>query len=783
MKIKEIQFSNGRSVFLSGDAPSLHPGNDTLLLISNIIKLNIIKTAYVLVPADKFDSTKSAFEQYFPGLHLIILDAAKIQSADMDYVASAIEGIKNSIKTANSLLLFSDKTEVPFLYCLRINPVNPAVPGKLSGIDAAGKAYIKKYIEYIKNKKEAFFENDRESPLKSGFSIRKKLISIISLIVIFSLGTVILLASYLYKNYSEILIQEYNLSLARLIGKSMEDRFTDIIYRTSQISTVLQKTSKITQPQIKDSFFRDNKDIVVIANASIKSGKIMLDGFFANSLYLNEYRIDSEKLKNEIVNNSSITAKAFSGKESIRNVSTDFGFPAVSIAFPAANNSATVVYLSSASLLEVFQHTRQTELIELFIVSPDGSAIAHSNDEQVNKEMNLSEIPIVNSMFSSQSSNGSKKYIMNGVEYLGSYQTIELFDLGIVSTVESSKIMEAVHTIQYRNILIMLLILTIAVLLIYFFSKTISIPIIRLAKATMQIEHGNYDISVPVTTNDEIGILTKSFSAMARGLREKEIIKEAFGKFVNPKIAEKAISGGLKLGGENRIATIFFSDIRGFTNMSEKLEPHEIVVVLNRYFTKMIECVNVSGGIVDKFIGDAIMAHWGAIEVNSSDAFNSVKAALLMRKALLELNRIFAQENKPIIKIGCGINTGPVIAGQIGSEERHEYTVIGDAVNLASRIEYLNKNFGTDILISDSTAQLVREQFLLVEMPEVMIRGKEKPQIVHAVLGYKNDAETPKSLTELRSFLGIEFDTVQAQQEFAKPSDELIGKMGANDEN
>ena len=173
----------------------------------------------------------------------------------------------------------------------------------------------------------------------------------------------------------------------------------------------------------------------------------------------------------------------------------------------------------------------------------------------------------------------------------------------------------------------------------------------------------------------------------------------------------------------------------------------------------MVECVEKTNGAVDKFIGDAVMAHWGTAYTAGSpaeDAFNCVKAALMMRTSLHDLNATRAKNDpgNPDIRIGCGINSGIVTAGQLGSEQRMEYTVIGDPVNLASRAEALNKPMGTDILITENTWELVGDKFITEEMPSVTVKGKEKPVRIFAVVNMKNVAG-PKTMKEVRTLLGI----------------------------
>jgi adenylate cyclase len=173
--------------------------------------------------------------------------------------------------------------------------------------------------------------------------------------------------------------------------------------------------------------------------------------------------------------------------------------------------------------------------------------------------------------------------------------------------------------------------------------------------------------------------------------------------------------------------------------------------------------VEKTGGVVDKFIGDAVMAVWGApLSAGSpaQDAFNCVKAALMMRTALYQFNQGRGGDKKPRIRIGCGINTGDVVAGQIGSNRRREYTVIGDAVNLASRTEALNKPLGTDILITENTCALIGKYLITEEMPAITVKGKEKPVRMFAVVNFRKGTEQepargPQTLAEVRRLLGI----------------------------
>ncbi|MCL2473007.1 MAG: adenylate/guanylate cyclase domain-containing protein, partial [Treponema sp.] len=225
--------------------------------------------------------------------------------------------------------------------------------------------------------------------------------------------------------------------------------------------------------------------------------------------------------------------------------------------------------------------------------------------------------------------------------------------------------------------------------------------------------------------------------------------------------------GEIKPGGQPKLATIFFSDMRGFTEKSthftEKFGDEassRIVLWLNDYFTRMVDCILKTGGVVDKFDGDALMAHWGTIYTSGSperDAFNCIFSALMMRKSLYELNKTRSPEDwsNPPIQIGCGISTGIVTAGQIGSEVRMDYTVIGDPVNLASRAEELNKSLATDILITEDTWNLVKDQFITEEMPTVKLKGKDTLTRIFAVINFSKIDKWPYTLSDVRRLLGI----------------------------
>jgi adenylate cyclase len=270
-------------------------------------------------------------------------------------------------------------------------------------------------------------------------------------------------------------------------------------------------------------------------------------------------------------------------------------------------------------------------------------------------------------------------------------------------------------------------------------------PVHRLLAGTAAVERGALDTVIPVTSRDEIAQLTRSFNSMVGELRLKAQIRETFGKYVDPRI----VSGLLDrpeltdAKGSRREMTIFFCDMKGFTEFSEGMTPAALVNVLNRYMTVMSEPVRHNNGIIDKYLGDGIMAFWGPPFTGAEEQAGLACVAALDQLAVLSAFRSELPEltglkrGFPDIDIRIGIATGDVVAGSIGSEQTRNYTVIGDAVNLAARLEGANKVYGTRVLISEATNRLAAASIETREIDTVLVVGKTEPQRIFELLGHK----------------------------------------------
>lgn len=266
-------------------------------------------------------------------------------------------------------------------------------------------------------------------------------------------------------------------------------------------------------------------------------------------------------------------------------------------------------------------------------------------------------------------------------------------------------------------------------------ARRVTKPVIRLAHIAGQISEGHYELIGDVKRSDEFGTLAVTFDNMVRGLIERDQVRSLLGKVVSPAVAMELLSRKIELGGEEREISILFSDIRGFTSLAEVHSPSTTLAMLNTYLTEMSALVDKNEGVVDKYIGDAVMALFGAPIRNPDDPQHAIATALAMVKALPALNEVFSAQGWPPLEIGIGVHTGNVVAGNIGSSSRLNYTVLGDNVNLASRLESLCKKYQVAIIASDVT---MRRCPLVAfrELDLVRVKGKQQAVGVYQAVDY-----------------------------------------------
>ena len=264
-------------------------------------------------------------------------------------------------------------------------------------------------------------------------------------------------------------------------------------------------------------------------------------------------------------------------------------------------------------------------------------------------------------------------------------------------------------------------------------AREVSSATTSLVRSMKRVEGGELDVHLDVTTTDEFADMYEGFNRMTKGLVERERLHDAFGRYVGEAIAEDIMRRGVSMGGATVNAAVLFADIRGFTEMSERMTPTEVVGLLNRYTAAMEPAILDAGGFINKFGGDSLLAIFGAPVPQPDHAERAVQAALGMREALAVFNDREKAEGRRELRIGVGVNCGEMVAGSVGTLNRMEYTVIGDVVNVAARIQALNKEWGTDILVSAEVFDRVKDRVKARAMPPASVQGKSAPLQVYAL--------------------------------------------------
>lgn len=377
-----------------------------------------------------------------------------------------------------------------------------------------------------------------------------------------------------------------------------------------------------------------------------------------------------------------------------------------------------------------------------FLSDRRGILLAHQNEQLALLRKNFRSMPVVQLAF--ESTLPQKQISFEDTETaepsIGAYVKNLAFGTTVVTTIQKKIVLEPAENVKREAIKMAGYMISGALILIFLFSVTLTSPIEKLAGLIQHVARGDFNIKAKhlVKSHDEVGDLAAAFDNMTEGLKERDKVKNLFSKFHGSSVAEDLLKNDIGVGGQNKQVTVFFSDIRGFTSFSEQRTPEEVVQMLNEYFEVMVSIINKNYGVVDKFIGDAIMAVWGAPHSSGRDTQNAVNACLEMRKALLELNQKRQNKGQPPLMIGMGLHAGPAISGTIGSSERMEYTVIGDTVNMTSRIESSTKAFGTDLLISEAVYEKVQDEFAGEVAGSAEVKGKAEPIKLYKVIGFRH---------------------------------------------
>lgn len=327
--------------------------------------------------------------------------------------------------------------------------------------------------------------------------------------------------------------------------------------------------------------------------------------------------------------------------------------------------------------------------------------------------------------------------------FLSGYAPIYASDGTYVATLgvnlSAADVQEQLGYLALVGFACLLFTLVVGFIIATFLSQSISFSIEEICHYVRRIGQGNLKVRIPVHSEDEFSLLSKTINHMTTSLEAHERLKRNFVRYVSKHVLDKILKGDSKINlkGERRRITVLFSDIREFTRLSEKLTPEEVVSILNEYLARMLDVIFAHNGTLDKFMGDGLMVEFGAPLEDPEQEKNALSTAIAMQKALQELCAKWEQQGRPSLKMGIGVHTGYAVVGDIGSEKRMEYTAIGDTVNVASRLEKMTKEYGVDILVSETTMERIQGEFSVKSLGPVKLVGRETPIGVYTIDGLK----------------------------------------------
>lgn len=613
------------------------------------------------------------------------------------------------------------------------------------------------------------------------FPLGVKLAIIIGTIVLVSLGCVTFLNSHFIGQDVKITAENNNLTINSRSAGTVDDRLSTVRSNVFQLLDLMNvvsggRSSSLAR-QAEAFFFERNQDIAAVniltgedfksSARSAKESSIINNRFFISN------EIDVSSLENFIEASTQQINRSCMGETIALNASPFFNIPVMALFFPWKENGLDQTCVITFSIENMLDILGTDSVNTTFILNDSAELLCHPDTEKVLIGESYKNYPLVAAMLRNNESNSDSRQIPFSVidenkkktDYFGAYQKLSIGDITVLTTVPVDSILEGVRTTRKNNIYLTGIVFFLSVIIILVFTRQgISRHLRKLTEAAEEIKNGNFDTPVfdelSTKRRDEIGVLNQSTKD------EREFL-DVFAKFTNKGVAKGIARKELDFDPHLKDITIFFSDIRGFTAISDGFKnrfendsPREIIGFLNDYMSRMVNCITLSHGNVDKFEGDAIMAVWGILREDSlayeklpdsspekaeryrkhknhikEDALNAIRGTIAMRYALMKYNKdaaafTKAHENeakakyKPHIRIGCGLNSGRATCGIMGSEDKMEYTAIGDAVNFASRTESSNKPCGTDILITEDTYNLLKDDFIKNESNNYSIKNE-----------------------------------------------------------
>ena len=555
-------------------------------------------------------------------------------------------------------------------------------------------------------------------------------------------------SSHYYADVSRQKESATNLQTASAKAVEIENLLKALFEKSKSISqlylrSVEEKSNSIGFEQSVDALFEDDQEIMALEIYQVEDGSPVQLKTLEKKIQDSEKQKDMESLAKLRASEALPLESLIKGDVIIQGKVLNGRIPLFYMALPVKRNEwgqvsgFAVAYIYSARVQRSFVDNQGRVLS---LLDRKGRVLAHTYESEVLQNKNLENHPLFNEASLSTLPQGVLHYSVENESFAGAYSKTTLGPV-VISQVPNLLIEFPAREARRQSLLITGIVLSFTVILSFLFSTLLTRPIEKLAFFIQEVSKGNYDFSAQaeIKTKDELGLLARVFDSMVDGLKERAkayaVMRQAMGASVVDTLMKMKEE---ELGGQKKKVAILFSDLRNFTQFSEGHTPEEVVLMLNEYFDVMVKTIYKRNGWLDKFIGDAIMAVWGVPYTGNDDSQQALHSALEMRMELQKLNDRRIERGLSPLSIGIGLHVGDAIVGKIGATERANLTVIGDSVNLASRIEASTKSFGVDILVSQEFMEECQKDFIFELAGAVEVKGKSQPQKLFEVRGRIN---------------------------------------------
>ena len=601
----------------------------------------------------------------------------------------------------------------------------------------------------------------KSMPDGSGRKVRKvtipfgiKLTLIVSVILLGAILAITALSSFIVSSEFIRTAAEANLAFNNRAASGVEERTHKIQSEALLLMDICagMQENRALQDNTRKVFFERNPEIAAL----VLPGKQEM----ANPLFMDNNGIPPNALNSWLLNEEGTIERAKAGEPVMRNVSPFAGINLLALFYPWQNaglEEAVVIFFSPQSISEITGAGPSTTLL----VNDSGDILVSPDFSQVLSGASLRGSPLFEALRKTENGNINISFSMDGNRYIGAGRRISPASAAVISTMDYSLVNEQINTVSRRNLLLSFTVLFLTILVTWFFSKTVTVPVRKLIAATSQLESGEFSLNLKRGGGDELGLLTERFIIMGRELGRLAEIQNLFGRYGRQDILEKAMAGEIKLGGEYADVVILSASFASFYDFSKELAAQESLELLNSFISIVAENVEKNGGVMNKFTGTMIGAVWGIPPPAgdlSDEVMKCLRSALEIRKALWSINAEREKQGEPFLRMHFAVHSGTVLAGAAGTSSFREYSLTGEILDYTSRCADLNRLTSTDIIISKDVRDLAGGRILAEELTIPGLADKEQHLfgLVNIRPSGKNEKQPwPLTLMDVRESLRI----------------------------